>query len=623
MKRSITNNFLHRVRIHGGEFDASARAMHRKAALENVSNATIERTTMSTKTTLKRVSLVAVAALGFGLLSVVPSSAVSQADTLTIVSYSSTATIGGTATAVLNQSFIASAANDSLTATASLVSAPAGSLFPLVLTGAGGTNANTTGVSIAGYTSGTASSASGYTTGFTTATFTPTVAGTYVVKFTPAITGGGGTLQAVAVTWTFTVAAEGAATAADSTWGMIAGIATPVQGTKTAITAAKTLPAAQVATIRVVPLKAGGVVLSTAIKLSATITGPGTLGVGTSNSTTTTSSGRAITSAAIGDYTFGVFNDGTAGVSTITITEPGGAVLATATVNFSDSLASYTATGVKTVIAVGSTDAYTIAGKDAAGITAVLGTYYATSATTSVATVSISGATVTVNGVAAGTSVITIANAATAPTITKTFTVTVGKATIGTLSMSTDKTSYAAGEKVTLTVSAKGSDGTAVGDGALAAFSATGVTSNIAVQGTLPATSVTFAGGVATYVIYAPATAGTITLTGTEGTATDSTTKGTVTVSFDVLNPSSDAATDAANEATDAANYAADAADAATTAAEEATAAAVAAQESADAATAAVVALGLSVTKLVTALRAQIRSLTNIIEKISKKLKIK
>ncbi len=85
--KSHTTKFLHRVRIFGGEFDASARATHRKAALGTVSRATIERKSMSTKTTLKRVALVAVAATGFGLLSVVPSSAaVHQADTLTIAS---------------------------------------------------------------------------------------------------------------------------------------------------------------------------------------------------------------------------------------------------------------------------------------------------------------------------------------------------------------------------------------------------------------------------------------------------------------------------------------------------------------------------------------------------------
>ncbi|MDP1720452.1 MAG: hypothetical protein Q8L08_05595 [Candidatus Nanopelagicaceae bacterium] len=624
---SLPSSFPRRVRIHGGGFDASARAMHRNAAIENVSVATIERTTMSTKTTIKRVALVAVAAMGFGLLSVVPSSAgVSQADTLTLASAATTGTLGGTAVAVVNQSFVAGAAADSLTATASLVSAPVGSAFPLVLTTGGGTVVNTTGTSISGLTSGVASSAAGYTTGFTTATFTPTVAGTYVVKFTPAAGAGNtGTIQAAAVTWTFTVAAEGAATAADSTWGMIAGIATPVQGTKTAITVAKTLPAAQVATIRVAPLKAGGVALNTAIKLSATITGPGTLGVGTSNSTTTSSTGRAITSAAIGDYTFGVFNDGTAGVATITITEPGGAVLATATVNFSDSLASYTLTPTNTVTAVGATDSVAIVGKDAAGVTAVLGTYYASSSNTAVATVVTTGqtgSTFLVTGVAAGTAVITVANASSSPTITKTYTVTVGKATIKTVTITTDKTSYAAGEKVTVTVTAKGSDGTAVGDSTLNAFSAA-VTSNLAVQGTLPTASIAFVGGVKTFVIYAPSAAGTVTLTGTEGSSTDNVIAGgtaaTITASFDVSNPASDAATDAANAATDAANYAADAADAATTAAQEATAAAVAAQESADAATAAVVALGLRVDTLLASVRAQLTSIANLIKRILKK----
>jgi hypothetical protein len=78
--------FLHRVRIHGGECGAVARALHHEAkslslpaAKENVSFATNERKQMSTKTTLKRIALVAVSALSFGLLSVVtvsPASAV-------------------------------------------------------------------------------------------------------------------------------------------------------------------------------------------------------------------------------------------------------------------------------------------------------------------------------------------------------------------------------------------------------------------------------------------------------------------------------------------------------------------------------------------------------------------
>ena len=74
--------FLRRVRIHGGECGAVARALHHKAEInslpavsENVSFTTNERKQMSTKTTLKRIALVAVSALGFGLMATVPSNA--------------------------------------------------------------------------------------------------------------------------------------------------------------------------------------------------------------------------------------------------------------------------------------------------------------------------------------------------------------------------------------------------------------------------------------------------------------------------------------------------------------------------------------------------------------------
>ena len=87
-----------RVRIHGGECDAVARALHheaqkvaltqneqtlisdecvffRQADLGKVPSSTNERKQMSTKTSIKRIALVAVSALGFGLLSVVPAKA--------------------------------------------------------------------------------------------------------------------------------------------------------------------------------------------------------------------------------------------------------------------------------------------------------------------------------------------------------------------------------------------------------------------------------------------------------------------------------------------------------------------------------------------------------------------
>ncbi len=587
---------------------------------------------MSTKTTLKRISLVAVAAMGLGLLSVVPSSATSQADTLTLANATSSVTVGTAATNTLTQSFTG-LGGDTMTVTASLSSAPTGnSTVPtLTVNQASNTNASTSVSGLVGTTADTAS-ATVYNaaSGVYTVTLPSTaIAGTYVVKFTAAVVSpNAGTVNAAVQTWTVTVAAEGPATSADSTWGMASGTTAPTLGTKTAITSAKTIGTSQAATILVNPLKAGGVALTAAIKLSATVSGPGTLAFGSSTSLGTAGAGRAITAGTAGQYYLGVFSDGTSGVATVTITEPGGAVLATATVNFADALASYTLTPTNTVTKIGGTDVVTIAGKDAAGITAALGTYYVSSSSTAVATVTTTGqtgSTFNVTGVAVGTAVITVANALTSPTITKTYTVTVGKATIGTVSMTTDKTSYAAGEKVTVTVTAKGSDGTAVGDATLNAFSAA-VVSNVAVQGTLPTAAIAFVGGVKTFVIYAPMSAGTVTLTGTEGSSTDaviadSTAGKTITVSFDVTNPGTDAAVDAANAATDAANYAADAADAATTAAQEATAAAQAAQDSADAATAAVVALGLRVDTLMASVRAQLTSLSNLLVRIIKKTK--
>jgi len=84
--------FPRRVRIHGGECGAVARALHHEAqknalipyewsllsqaGLGNVPGSTLnERKQMSTKTSIKRIALVAVSALGFGLLSVMPANA--------------------------------------------------------------------------------------------------------------------------------------------------------------------------------------------------------------------------------------------------------------------------------------------------------------------------------------------------------------------------------------------------------------------------------------------------------------------------------------------------------------------------------------------------------------------
>jgi len=90
----LLHHIPRRVRIHGGECGAVARALHheaqkdalmsyeqtlvstekqflRQADLGKAPRSTIERKQMSTKTTLKRIALVAVSALGFGLMTTV------------------------------------------------------------------------------------------------------------------------------------------------------------------------------------------------------------------------------------------------------------------------------------------------------------------------------------------------------------------------------------------------------------------------------------------------------------------------------------------------------------------------------------------------------------------------
>jgi len=216
--------------------------------------------------------------------------------------------------------------------------------------------------------------------------------------------------------------------------------------------------------------------------------------------------------------------------------------------------------------------------------------------------------------------------------------VRVGTQTAASVKITTDKTSYAPGEKATLTVQLLDADGLATADGIYTSIFATGGITTDFVLGTgsdtTTATKVEAAatgaaiGGKRAYTLYMPQNTGTITfswttggtaVTGTAPTATvgllvaNQAVKGTLAVS--VSNPSVDAAAAAAEEATAAAN---DATDAALSAAEAAEAATAMAQEAVDA----VAELSASVTKLISALRAQITTLTNLVVKIFRRSRL-
>jgi hypothetical protein len=572
-------------------------------------------------TTIKRVALVAVAALGFGVLSVVPSQAVLQADTLAISATTAAIQTGETATVTLTGTFLSGPSNavDTLTVVASATSLPAGGSVMPTLVASDTVNAS---VNINGLTAtivNLAQTAATSTSGkITVNVVMPANAkvGTYSYKFTPAVSAGS-TLNSAAVTLTVTVTAAPAddvvVSAAKSTVVINSGETVTTTTDSATVIAMAVAADTQAATIRVVAKNANGNTLATQPALTVIVkTGtPGLVGRSADandSSTAMVATGRALTTTA--GQLIGIFADGTAGVSEVEI-YAGTILLATKTVTFSGPVASYAGTFAPKSLGVLDTATITVTGKDVAGNAAAVGTVHYVSSDTSVATVSAAGV---VSGVKSGKATISICNTAacTAATITTTVAITVGAKTAKTVTLSFDNDAPTAGQKVTVTLTATDASGNPVADGVRALMSATGFTSSIEVSGsTLPKVdTVTVSGGVATYIFYAPA-AGTVTFTATEGVATDSTTKGTITGSVTVSNPGLDAATDAANDANDAANAALDAALAA---AEAADAAIAAAQEASDA----IAALSESVTQLIAGLQAQIKSLSAVLARIAK-----
>ena len=102
--------FLRRVRIHGRECGAVARALRHEvkglslyqADSRKSLGSTNERKSMSTKTTLKRIALVAVSALGAGVLSIVAAPSANAVASSLSVEKSSLTVVDGTSTAIQN-----------------------------------------------------------------------------------------------------------------------------------------------------------------------------------------------------------------------------------------------------------------------------------------------------------------------------------------------------------------------------------------------------------------------------------------------------------------------------------------------------------------------------------------
>jgi trimeric autotransporter adhesin len=401
----------------------------------------------------------------------------------------------------------------------------------------------------------------------------------------------------------------------------------------------------------------------TAATLSASITGPGSLGIAQGTASSAALSGRSVSSAIasnLGHVT--VFGDGTSGKATITISA-GTVVLGTKEVTFVGAPATATVSQVLFVAKAGTrlgripttSRVVTTAGGitthaamratvlDAGGNPVVAGStvrivssdetvivpgtcaeYTVTGSTTAnvaapgVFECSVSGANGAVSGKTA-TITFEVRNATTGLwSLSATpITFAIG-GDIASVALATDKATYAPGEAMTMTATAKDSAGNAPFDGQNPYVS---ISANMTVVGA-PATTAIIVNGVhttntstGTKTMFAPSSVGNLVVS---GLTTNATTGTAYSVALKIANEELDsalaAAADAAAEATDAANAATDAANAAAEAADAATAAA---QDAADA----VAALSTSVTAMVDTLRKQITSLTNLVIKIQRKVR--
>jgi len=613
---------------------------------------------MSTKTSIKRIALVAAAALTLGGFSAVTASTANAADYSAVVSTST-----GSAGWYVYSAYSATNATAIQGGYAQVVfvadTGTAGEVWSIQLTGAGsiqgatagtngGTNATLGGGTLTYPVTGLQFTESATAVGTAAAiqaaygdTLTITSAATGVTTLTATkLSNGSPTSTTASLTFNWVTSATTAVSAQYTQYGVAAGAATPVLGTvATSITAdkaAQTTVANAAATILVKPYDGGNNAMSTE-KITAAVTGPGTVGVGTSAQN---SMGRAVTSAAAGALeTVTVYGDGTSGVSTITISD-GTVTLFTVTVTFTGSPSSVAATqnlyiakaGAALGVAqastpagtsVATTDAVTLTVKDSAGNAVAYGksgtikvvpadttiissgtcTEDTATAYAGVFHCSVTGAT----GAVSGSSTTVKFGALTSDGVTYAYSSDIKFAIGGSVyseALTLDAASYNANAPVVITITAKDSKGNLAYDQDVALLSVAATATNYLGGNALPGTAVTtlingkhdFKGN------YAPIAGADFTITATDNTAAAATLSAKASVSGGAGGGDATLALDAANAATDAANNAYDEAQNATQAAQDALAA--------------VTALAAQVKSLI----ASVKSLTALVSKIKAKV---
>jgi len=651
---------------------------------------------MSTKTTFKRVALVTVAALSFGVLTSAPSQAAwtsnATAVKMTATTVTTTPRVGETVTILVNHSGFFSATNSGAETGAYQVITTNWTGVPLtstttakpVIRGVDGAD-NTFGqlssyrIPSGGYIKDEVTDASNQTDQqavifgddkagvynvYTTITFIPDVAGTWVVNVQDpdrasyynqdiSITVAGGVYSSSSVTvYTGETATPGDVTSTTTDVYNVDGIA-----------AVSTASSAAAATFKVTQKDANGVNLSVgtaAITISTTV---GSVGTAATGGTSSYAAVAKSATAATQNQLLYVFPDGRSGKAVVTIAVNGVTVGTYNVTFYSTTIASLAMTASKPAIAsnVGSATGggatatddtndyarssrqFILVAKDSSG-NDIVGGLSATNVTVSTSDASVATAAIgsyealyggwkiTGTPVGSGTATITVSDKSTG-LIKATGTITVASTTIASIVLATDATDYKPGDKVSVTLTAKDAKGNPIADGVYynllaGAVSATSMINAYpfdkvaesaanAADG-YDAGDVSFTGGVAKASFYAPASSFKLMVDLTASARLAYAIQYTsLSASATVTNESTvaaNAATDAAAEATDAANAATDAANAAAEAADAATAAA---QDAADA----VAALSAQVTTMINALKAQLTSLTNLIIKIQKKVK--
>lgn len=377
--------------------------------------------------------------------------------------------------------------------------------------------------------------------GVSTVTLTSAVVGTTTITATPILSNGTqGTPVVKTITWTSTgsLLPSTAYTTVYSASG-----STAPTSTTNAVAIVSPLTANLIAGNIKVDLRDGNNVAISNGTLTATVSGPGLIGIGATQAAATVA-GRAVTGAS-GAYYINVFGDGTPGTSTITISS-GTTILATKTFVFSGVASSYSAVNASSIYKVGANaSAIAVTVKDVNGNLVADGTtVYATSDATSVATVASSAVTVSgiatfaVQGIATGTANITFANDPTTPTIATKSVVKVGSSTIASVGLAFDKSAYVNGEAIKLTLTAKDASGLAVADGTYANVLSADLISSTQLGGAtlVGSASPTFVNGVATWNVYAPLSAGTFSVNGVFAL-----TKAAITTSASVADPNATA----------------------------------------------------------------------------------